>query len=383
MTDTPAAVESKPVYRTGDSVGAIQAANEQIQQIPVIPTPEVPATPDSQTPAIAPDALIAPNPITPESTENNVANFSLPEFEAVPAQGQEAPQLASPEVSWQEAIKKADATEVLKAAGVSEFAIEIDKHIKAGGDPIDYLNAKAVDYNKISDESLIKDDLRRQYPTFTPQQIDMMFGRKYGVSEDAMDEDKQFAELQLKADAHNKRQENIAKQQQFKIPTAVPQNQNSGIDQEQIATEQRRQMEETLKWYSENEATKSLMTSKRVAIDLGDDGSFNYAIDKPEVLMKGILDGETWRRMTSANPKESDVSKLVPDVAKLQRLVLIASNPNYEKDLVNYGKTLALPKLVEEGQNISAPAKVIPVQGQNTDEKDLWKTAKSSTVGGR
>lgn len=382
MTDAPVAVESKPVYKTGDTVGAIEAANEQIQQTPiVVPTPEVPVTPvvPEAAGAIVPEIVVAP-----ESTEKNVANFSLQEFDAAPTP--QSPEVAGPviqEINWQEAIKKVDSAEVLKAAGVSEFAIELDKHIKAGGDPIDYLNAKAVDYTKISDESLIKDDLRRQYPHWKPEQIDLMFSRTYGVAVGAEQEDIDFAALRLQADAHNKRQEQIAQQQQFKIPTAVPQNQNSGIDQEQIATDQRRQMEETLKWYNEQDATKTLMTSKRVAIDLGDDGNFNYAIDKPEVLMKGILDGDTWRRMTSTNPKESDVSKLVPDVAKLQRLVLIASNPNYEKDLVNYGKTLALPKLVEEGQNISAPAKVIPVQGQNTNEKDMWKNAKSSTVGGR
>jgi len=245
---------------------------------------------------------------------------------------------------------------------------------------LDYLNAKAIDYNKVSDESLVKADLQKQYPTFSPQQIDLMFNRKYVVPEHAEQEDKEFAELQLKADAHNTRQQKIAEQQRFKIAEPVQQNQEAQVQQ---AAEQRRQMEETFKWYQENEATKNLMTSKRVAIDLGEDGNFNYAIDKPEALMKGILDGETWRRMTSVNPKESDVTKLIPDVAKLQRLVLAASNPNYEKDLVNYGKSLALPKLVAEGQNISQPAKVIPPQNPNLTEKEAWKNARTSTVGGR
>jgi len=376
MTDT-ATVEVKPVYSTGQSVGDIMKANDVAVQSPAPQIADPAATP---TPAA--DAIVETT--TPEVVEANVAKFSLADYAEPETATPQATETAAPiETNWQDAIKKVDQSEVLKAAGVSDFAIELDKHIKGGGDPIDYLNAKAIDYNKVSDESLIKQDLQKQYPTFTPQQIDLMFNRKYGVSSDAEEEDREFSQLQLKADAHNKRQEKIAEQQRFKIAAPLQPNQGANEQTEQLAAEQRRQMEETLKWYNENEATQALMTSKRVAIDLGEDGNFNYAIDRPEALMKGILDGETWRRMTSVNPKESDATKLIPDVAKLQRLVLAASNPNYEKDLVNYGKSLALPKLLQEGQNVSQPAKVIPVQGPNVSEKEAWKNAKTSTIGGR
>lgn len=375
MSET-ATVETKPVYSTGSSLGDILKTNEAVAAQPAQPAPAEPAA----TPAPVAEAVIQPLAEAPAPAEANVSTFVLPEYGEEAAEAAPANQPTAPAVNWQDAIKEVDQTEVLKVAGVSDFAIELDKHIKGGGDPLDYLNAKAIDYNKVSDESLVKADLQKQYPTFSPQQIDLMFNRKYGVSEDAEQEDKEFAELQLKADAHNTRQQKIAEQQRFKIAEPVQQNQEAQVQQ---AAEQRRQMEETFKWYQENEATKNLMTSKRVAIDLGEDGNFNYAIDKPEALMKGILDGETWRRMTSVNPKESDVTKLIPDVAKLQRLVLAASNPNYEKDLVNYGKSLALPKLVAEGQNISQPAKVIPPQNPNLTEKEAWKNARTSTVGGR
>jgi len=375
MSET-ATVETKPVYSTGSSLGDILKTNEAVAAQPVQPAPAEPAA----TPAPVAEAVIQPLVEAPAPTEANVSTFVLPEYGEAAAETAPENKSTPTAVNWQDAIKEVDQTEVLKVAGVSDFAIELDKHIKGGGDPLDYLNAKAIDYNKVSDESLVKADLQKQYPTFSPQQIDLMFNRKYVVPEHAEQEDKEFAELQLKADAHNTRQQKIAEQQRFKIAEPVQQNQEAQVQQ---AAEQRRQMEETFKWYQENEATKNLMTSKRVAIDLGEDGNFNYAIDKPEALMKGILDGETWRRMTSVNPKESDVTKLIPDVAKLQRLVLAASNPNYEKDLVNYGKSLALPKLVAEGQNISQPAKVIPPQNPNLTEKEAWKNARTSTVGGR
>jgi hypothetical protein len=96
-------------------------------------------------------------------------------------------------------------------------------------------------------------------------------------------------------------------------------------------------------------------------------------------LTRAILDGEFWKRITSVNPKEPDVTKLVPNVALQQRLAFIAMNPNYEKDLVNYGRSLQLPSLVKEGQNIVAPTKVIPMQSEQQGVD--WKNIKTGKVG--
>lgn len=367
----------KPVYRTGESVGRIIESNLAVAAQPVEaapPTPESPApvpVNEQPTPEAAPVVEIpqvdAP---APAAQDSSVSSFTIPDFDA-PVE--ETPSASPANIDWRQAIKNADIKELLKEIGVSEFAIEINEHLKNGGDAMDYLNAKAVDYNKVSDTEILKADLKKQYPSFTSAQIDLMFNRKYSVSEDASDEDKEFAELQVKADAHNARQAKITEQQKFKIPTAAPQVDNSAA---QAAQEQ--QIEAARQWYNNHEATKSLESSKRVTLNLGDNGNFNFDVDRPELLTKVITDGPTWQKLTLNKQGE-------PDVAKMQKIGLYAINPEkFEADLVNYGKSLALATLIKEGQNVSPQAKVIPVQGENKSEKDKWRTeARSSTIGGR
>lgn len=372
------------IYKTGQTVGAIEAENAIAASAPspTISTPPVEATAIAATPTSGESNLTAvvtepdniPTTTVPEP-EANVSNFK---FDGFPEQSDIIiPEIKTPEpvpVDWKEAIKTANVKEVLKAIGVNDFAIEMDEHLKNGGDALDYLNARAIDYNKESDERLVKDDLKKQYPTFSTQQIDLMFNRRYAVGEDATDEDKDFAGLQLKADAHNKRQQLIAEQAKFKIAAPVQQSNNQ---EQQVAAQQRQaQLEEARQWYADHEATKALMTSKRVAIDLGESGKFNFSVDRPELLMQAVTDAKTWQKITSNKQGE-------PDVAKMQKIALYAFNPQqFEADLVNYGRSLALPALVKEGQNITPTAKVIPVQGQ-VSEKEAWKSAKSSTIGGR
>ncbi len=369
----------KPVYRTGESVGNIVATNDSLVANPTpTPTPE-PAPPVADpTPApaaVTPEPIVTPTP-EPAVAEPNVSNFKFDGIEPEPTQTPAATQPTTTVVDWKDEIKKADTKEkILKELGFNEFAIEINEHLKNGGDAADYLQAKAVDYNKISDAEIVKADLKKQYPNFTPNQIDLMFSRRYGVSEDASDEDKEYAGLQLAADGHQKRQALISEQQKFKIPTAVPVDKG---EQQAAQIAQQQQAEAIHQWFSEHEATKNLINSKRVALNLGGNGTFNFNIERPELLMKAVTDAQTWQRINLNKQGE-------PDVAKMQKIALYAYNPEqFENDLVNYGKSLALPQVLREGQNITPQAKVIPVQGANVSEKDKWRTeARSGTVGGR
>ena len=370
-------VSEKPVYKTGESVGNIVATNESIAATPTLaPTPEpAPPVPDPVAPAAAvPDTPAAPTP-TPEVVEPNVSKFSFGDFDTpAPAATVTETPAAPAATNWKDALKSADPKEILKELGFNEFAIEINEHLKNGGDAADYLSAKAVDYNKISDADILKADLKKQYPSFTADQINLLFEDKYDTSEEVDDRKKQIKELNLQADAYNSRQAKISEQQKFKIPVSA-QVQNSE-QQAAITQQQQAQVEAARQWFAEHEATKNLINSKRVALSLGDNGTFNFNIERPELLMKAVTDGETWQKLTLNKQGE-------PDVAKMQKIALYAFNPEqFENDLVNYGKSLALPKILEEGQNITPGAKVIPVQGANVQEKDLWKTAKSSTIGG-
>lgn len=389
MTET---VESKPVYRTGETLGAILANNETAQQqtttspaqeTSVVPNTDVPSGDDTvQEPAAAPSI----ETITPEA-EENVVNFSTPSYGEEKKEETTSAQTTTPLPTFNldEELKKVDRKELLKKLGVNDFTIEMDEHIANGGDASDYISKRGTDWSKISDEDLVKSDLKNFYGDISPQQVDRLYSKKYNQQDLDSDEDKEDGLLLMRAEAKKIRDVKISEQQNFKIPSAIPVVNNQTNDDEkqrQVAEVQRRQFESTVQWYNEQEATKKLIESKRVAISLGDMGSFNVAIDKPENLMRPILDNETWQRVTSVNPGEPDVNKLIPDVAKLQRISLMSMNPNYEIDLVNYGKSLKLRELQNEGHNLKAPMRVIPQVDKNTSERDLWKGAKTGTVGG-
>lgn len=392
MTET---VESKPVYRTGESLGAILANNEAAAQQQAttfseqaaveITNPAAPVADDTQP------AVETPATETVQPQEENVVTFTAPTFgEEVKNNDAVQPTVANTTqpatFNLDEEIKKIDKKELLKKLGINEFAIEMDEYMAKGGEPADYISKRGVDWNKVSDEELVKSDLKRYYGSeITPQQLDRLYNKKYNQQEIDTEEDREDGLLLMKAEARKIREAKIAEQQNFKIPSAIPVVSNQTNDDEkqrQLAEQQRQQYEATVNWYNEHEATKKLMESKRVAISLGDMGSFNIAIDKPENLMRPILDSEVWQRATAINPGEPDVNKLIPDVAKLQRISLVAMNPNYEVDLVNYGKSLKLRELQEEGHNLKAPVRVLPQVNKNTQEKDLWRTAKTGTVGG-
>lgn len=299
---------------------------------------------------------------TTETKDTNVSDFVLGDgtTEETATQTQEST-TAQPAFNLDEELKKVDRKEILKKLGVTDFATEIDEYISKGGNAIDYLNAKSIDYNKMSDESIVKEDLQKQYPTFTSQQIDLMFKRKYGISEDAEPEDREFVELQLKADAHNSRQTKIEQQQKFKIPeTPILQKDEAYEQWKQEQESQPQLMENFRKFYENHTATKNLNESKRVTISLGEGvAPFNFNIDQPQMITKAMTDGGvTLNKLMTTQSGE-------PDVAKQQLVTLFSYNPEkFIQDIFKYGQSMGVRKeLVEEGQNAQRPqAKVANMQ---------------------
>lgn len=322
-----------------------------------------------------------------EQLEGNESAFEMPNFEGSADEGDQADgegqQQAVTTSDWKAELKKADPKEILKELGYDEFLAEFAEFRKNGGDAYKYLEAKAFDWETVSHQDLILDELRLQYPHLTDEKVEKLYQAKYKQSEYASDEDKEIGAIQLEADAELVRQKRIAEQKSFQIPD-VSRSQEAAEFQERLAEQQKieaERVQQALQFFQEHEATKNLMQSKRVAIDLGDNGKFNFTVDKPETLMSVALDSEKWQRAIAVNPQEADPSKLIPDVAKLQKIALVALNPNYERDLVNYGKSLGLKSIVEEGQNARRPVGSTPAQPNESFAEALKNRAKVGTLG--
>jgi len=369
--------EQKPVYRM--STGIPMPQDESVE-------PAAPIQAESAEPVATNEESSSTVVTEPETqVEENVTAFSMPNFGDEPDEetSTEAQSSAQVQVTdWKEQLKKSDPKEILKELGYDEFVADFAEFRKNGGDAYKFLEAKAFDWNNVSHTDLVFDELKLQYPNLTDDKIEKLYQARYKQTDFASDEDREVGLIQLEADAELVRQKRIQEQQQFRIPeVSRPQEVDSQLqyaEQERLLAEQQQQV---LQFFREHDATKSLLESKRVAIDLGDNGKFNFNIDKPENLMAVALDGEKWQRAISVNPQEADPAKLIPDVAKLQKIALVALNPNYEKDLVNYGKSLGLKAIIEEGQNARRPVGSAPAQPNESLGEAFGSRAKVSTLG--
>jgi hypothetical protein len=368
--------EQKPVYRM--STGIPMPQDESVE-------PAAPIQAESAEPVVNEEATSTVVTEPEAQVEENVTAFSMPNFGDEPDEetSTEAQSSAQVQVTdWREELKKSNPKDILKELGYDEFVADFAEFRKNGGDAYKFLEAKAFDWNNVSHTDLVFDELKLQYPNLTDDKIEKLYQARYKQTEFAADEDREVGLIQLEADAELVRQKRIQEQQQFRIPeVSRPQevdNQLQYAEQERLLAEQQQQV---LQFFREHDATKSLIESKRVAIDLGDNGKFNFNIDKPENLMAVALDGEKWQRAISVNPQEADPAKLIPDVAKLQKIALVALNPNYEKDLVNYGKSLGLKAIIEEGQNARRPVGSTPAQPNESLGEAFGSRAKMGTIG--
>lgn len=334
-------------------------------------------TPSPEPPSNDP-APPAPDPVV--ETEDDVVEFKFdenaPEPPKDPTPSNPTPP-SQPSFNLDEEIKKADRTELLKKLGVSEFAIEMDTHIARGGQPVDYLNAKAINYDNISDEELVKQDLKKSYPNFTPQEIDRMYNRKYGVNDTSMSEEEiQDATLELKAKGYEIRQHLKTEQQKFKIAEVANSSQNNEAytQWKQTQEENTRLVNQLNEFYNGHTATKALNESKRVTINFGEGVKpLNFNIDKPDLITTAMLDGGLTIAQRSLNEKGE------PDVARQQLGAFLALDPyKAVQTIFNYGKSVGERGKVAEGQN--ATRTTTSAGGTPTaDEKPKYSTG---TYGG-
>lgn len=336
---TPTPAQETPTEASETSVsenGILETAPPETVQPEVQPAEETPA------PAV----------------EENVSTFDLGEPDQ-PQQQAASDTPTQPAFNLDEEIKKVDRKELLKKLGVNEFTIEMDEYLAKGGNASDYIAAKGYDWNKVSDEELIKQELKNQFPDASDVQISRLYNKKYNQREEDLDEDKEDGLLLMKTEARRLREEKIAKQNSFKIPEAViPQVKDEAYEQwKQQQESQPALMKQLSEYYQNHEATKRLNESKRVAVNLGEGvPAFNFSVNNTEALTRVFTDGGQTAQKLMSNEKGE------PDVAKQQLISLFMYNPvKYSQDIFNYGVQMGKKKLVDEGQNAQKPQqKVIP-----------------------
>ena len=256
-------------------------------------------------------------------------------------------------VDWKEELKKADRDEALKLLGLDEFEIGLLKYRKETGDLTPYLEAKSVDYTKMSGEEIMRRNLRSLYKDLPDDEFDLIYQDevtdRYKLDPDAYDEAAQkLGKIKLKVDSERVRQELIGKQAQFKIPERQKEEVKPDNKAEEIAAAHKKMAEEWEQNVRTNAATKELTDNKRLVLG-GKESQFNYEVEDPEAAADAAVDNTKFWSLFNSDEHGTDFNKFY-------RVREYAKNPEkFEKALIDYGKSLGRKAEIDELKNPSKP----------------------------
>lgn len=207
------------------------------------------------------------------------------------------------------------------------------------GDLTPYLQAKTVDFTKLSDEDILRRNLREQYSELSDGAFERLYKQqvvdKYKLDPDEWsEEDAQLERELMKVEASKLRSKYQEWQQGFKAPEPEP------TDADKLVAEQMQRFEQDVK---ENALTKSLLENKKISMKT-QDGEFNYEVE-PSQLLEMTLDNDRFFAQFANDKGELDYDRWY-------KVAAYSSNPEqFERSLINFGKTLGRQEIAKEIKN--------------------------------
>ena len=207
------------------------------------------------------------------------------------------------------------------------------------GDLTPYLQAKTVDFTKLSDEDILRRNLREQYSELSDGAFERLYKQqvvdKYKLDPDEWsEEDAQLERELMKVEASKLRSKYQEWQQGFKAPEPEP------TDADKLVAEQMQRFEQDVK---ENTLTKSLLENKKISMKT-QDGEFNYEVE-PSQLLEMTLDNDRFFAQFANEKGELDYDRWY-------KVAAYSSNPEqFERSLINFGKTLGRQEIAKEIKN--------------------------------
>lgn len=203
------------------------------------------------------------------------------------------------------------------------------------GDLTPYLQAKTVDFTQMSDEEIVRRNLREQYSDLSEKAFDRLYKQKvtdaFKLDADEWgEEDSELGRELLRSEAAKLRSQYQQWQQSFVAPEPED---NSQLLQ---------QFEAEVK---ANEFTQSLLNGKKISIKTAE-GEFNYEIPQADALVDMTIDNDKFFSQFAPDGKL--------DYARWYKTAAYSQNPElFERALINYGKTLGRSEVTKEIKNPS------------------------------
>lgn len=269
----------------------------------------------------------------------------------------------------QELLKDVPKDELYKFLELDEHTIKFNDFRKKGGNPYDYITQKAVDYTKISDEMLLKNKLKEQYPNLEAEDVQVLYDDRYGQDDSDEENANKKRAIIAKADAYEQRQKKIADQQASDMPV-IPQPQQQGGNEYEVAVKTlQKQNQDFVNYIAGDEPVKQFMADKKLKVDVGGGNYYTFEVENPQHLIDVLI-----------NPKVSDQygnnAQGKPDTQLMLEMALFKASPKqFIEGFVNHGKSLALlDELLKDGQNVSKPSGTAPRNGVSIGNRKIVPT---------
>ena len=196
----------------------------------------------------------------------------------------------------------------------------------------------------MSDEEIMRRDLREQYAEISDKAFEKLYKQqvadKFKLDADEWgEEDSELGRELLKIEADRRRQKFIEWQKNFTAP-ATDEVDTAALE----AAEAFRKFEESVK---SSESTKTILEQKRISIKTTD-GDFNYEVADPNSLVDMTVDNSKFFNLFSDGKGGLDYNKWYKAAA------YSLNQEQFERSLINYGKSLGRDELSKEIKNPSA-----------------------------
>lgn len=271
----------------------------------------------------------------------------------------EQPPVAPPVEPSKEVVEPVKAPEPAQYKFKDDFIKGLVEYYEKTGDATPYLQAKTVDFTKMSLEEIAKRDLRQQYPEISDKALDLLYKKevvgKFGLDSDSEEEVELGTEL-FKTHYERKRNELLNWQKNFQPPVS---------EQEQEQLEQQRLYQEAFQKFEQetksNDITRKLLNDKRIAVKIGE-AEVNIDIANPGAFVEKTVDSVNFfKDFTTTDGKV--------DYQKWYRVLAYAQNPDLYDKLV-YGRGQAdgreeINKAIKNPDIVANPG--LPTEGSSGD----------------
>lgn len=271
---------------------------------------------------------------------------------------------------WKESAKKAEhRKELLELLEIDEETLNMSKELKSDdfikkaityrkehGNLTPFIEAATKDYDKVTPEQLIMDDLKKQYSYLSPEKADKLakadFNARFNYKDDAdlsEAENQELADLTaLKLESEGEKLR-LAKKEEQKLYLDSVKPADKAAEATKIAEDQsKKAQEEVAKFsamYDADPASIKLNAEKKIV--LGKDKPFNYTVN-PASIKEQTLDtnkfyGKFW---TEKDGKETF------NAALWNKVIAYSENPEaFEEALIGHGMSQGLKTVDDELEN--------------------------------